>query len=238
MAPVARALADSFRVIEPFQRRSGGGPLSVARHVADLHELLSGYPDDPRPALAGASWGAMLALAYAAEHPGSVGPLALIGCGTFDPESRARMHLTITERLDETIRQNLSELEIEFPDPDRRLAERVRLLLPAYSHDLITADLEIEWCDAQGHQESWEDMLHLQEDDTYPVAFAAIRSPVIMLHGSVDPHPGKAIRASLAPHLPQLEFHEWDRCGHYPWLERSARKEFLKFLNDWLRERS
>jgi len=33
MAPVARGLADSFRIVEPFQRGSGGEPLSVARHM-------------------------------------------------------------------------------------------------------------------------------------------------------------------------------------------------------------
>ena len=55
-----------------------------------------------------------------------------------------------------------------------------------------------------------------------------------MLHGADDPHPGPAIRDSLRPHLPQLEYREWDRCGHYPWLERAAREEFLVVLREWL----
>ena len=46
MAPVARGLADSFRVLEPFQRGSGGEPLTVARHVADLHELAESRCED------------------------------------------------------------------------------------------------------------------------------------------------------------------------------------------------
>src|SRR5271167_4510430 len=37
---LAVELADSFRVIEPFQRGSGAEALTVARHVADLHELI------------------------------------------------------------------------------------------------------------------------------------------------------------------------------------------------------
>ena len=40
LAPVARELAGSFRVLEPFQRGSGGAPLTVARHVQDLLELI------------------------------------------------------------------------------------------------------------------------------------------------------------------------------------------------------
>ncbi len=83
MAPVARGLADSFRVLEPFQRGSGTEPLSVALHVTDLHHLIESRCANDRPALVGHSWGAMLALAYAAQHPSFAGPLVLIGCATF-----------------------------------------------------------------------------------------------------------------------------------------------------------
>jgi hypothetical protein len=60
MAPVARGLAASYRVVEPFQRRSGSERLTVATHVADLHEVIEFYAAGSRPALLGASWGAML----------------------------------------------------------------------------------------------------------------------------------------------------------------------------------
>ena len=55
-----------------------------------------------------------------------------------------------------------------------------------------------------------------------------------MLHGAHDPHPGEAIRRSLAPHLSRLEYHELDRCGHQPWRERQARHPFFKLLKAWL----
>jgi pimeloyl-ACP methyl ester carboxylesterase len=68
----------------------------------------------------------------------------------------------------------------------------------------------------------------------YPASFAAIDVPVLVLHGSEDPHPGRMIRAGLAPYLPQLEYHEWERCGHYPWLEKAAHESFYKVLSGWL----
>ena len=80
-------------------------------------------------------------------------------------------------------------------------------------------------------------MLRLQGEGLYPAAFRSIRSPVLMLHGAADPHPGALIRASLAPHLPQLEYREWERCGHYPWLERAVREEFFSVLREWLGKR-
>jgi pimeloyl-ACP methyl ester carboxylesterase len=80
-------------------------------------------------------------------------------------------------------------------------------------------------------------MVRLQEEGVYPAAFAAIRSPVLMLHGAVDPHPGGLIRESLERYLPQIEYREWEQCGHYPWLEREVREEFFLVLRGWLLER-
>lgn len=240
VAAVARGLADSFRILEPWQCRSNpGGPrLTVDRHVEDLHELIESRCGGERPALVGSSWGAMLALAYAAKHPTCAGPLVLVGCGTFDREARKRMHSVIAERTGRELKRRIGRLTREVPDHDERLGIMGKLILPLYSFDPIEWGLETERCDARGHQETWSDMVRLQEEGVYPAAFAAIRSPVLMLHGAVDPHPGAMIHSSLAPYLPQLEYHEWERCGHFPWLERAVREEFFSLLRDWLKQKT
>jgi pimeloyl-ACP methyl ester carboxylesterase len=232
MAPVARALADSYRVIEPFQRRSDGERLTVARHVADLHDVINGYAGGRRPALIGASWGAMLALAYAAVHPSFVGPLILVGCGTFDPVARAAMQRTVGERMNEAIRARLKQ--VDQLDPDARLKASVEVMTPIYSYDPLSAPHEDDVIDARAHQETWDDMLRLQTEGIYPAAFAAIKVPVLMLQGTFDPHPGRLIFESLQPHLPQLAYRELERCGHYPWLERAAAGTFFSIVREWL----
>ena len=234
VAPVARGLAGSFRVLEPFQRGSGGEPLTVSRHVADLHELIQSRCAGARPALVGHSWGAMLALACAAQHRQSAGPLVLIGCGTFDPLARAIFQAAINSRMDERVRARFDSLEEQFADPDERLRAKAELLLPLYSYDLISEDQEVEACDARSQRESWDDMVRLQSEGVYPAAFSAIRSPVLMLHGGADPHPGRMILASLKPYLSEIEYREWERCGHYPWLEKAVRDEFFSVLRGWL----
>jgi pimeloyl-ACP methyl ester carboxylesterase len=98
---LARSLADSFRVLEPWQRSSGCERLTVATHVADLHDVVMTRCADTRPALVGHSWGAMLALVYASIYSDNISAIVIVGCGTFDPESRARMKRTIEERIDD-----------------------------------------------------------------------------------------------------------------------------------------
>jgi pimeloyl-ACP methyl ester carboxylesterase len=56
-----------------------------------------------------------------------------------------------------------------------------------------------------------------------------------MIHGDDDPHPGVAIRETLRPFLPQLEYVGIARCGHLPWLEQEGRDPCLRALRTWLR---
>jgi len=208
-AGLARGLADRFRVLEPWQRGSGPSPLTVATHVADLHALIEAACAGERPALVGESWGAMLALAYAAAHPDTPAALALVGCGTFDLASRARLEATLAERGSGAAAYD-------------------------YAVEADPAPRADEPFDQRAYAETWEDMLRLQADGVYPAAFAAVTAPVLMLHGDHDPHPGAMIRDSLRPLLPQLEYLELARCGHSPWKERYARGAFFAALGPWL----
>jgi pimeloyl-ACP methyl ester carboxylesterase len=234
MRLVAEGFADRFRVLEPDQRGRGPVPLSVARHVADLHEILRTGCHRPRPALVGSSWGAMLALAYAAEHPERMGPLVLIGSGTFDVEARKEYRRRIELRIDPRLRSQLAELRGSRLSGDAQLAAEARLLDAVYTVDPIAEDTGLDRVDARAHDETWTDMVRLQGEGVYPSAFRSITSPVLMLHGAQDPHPGRLIRDSLRPFLPQIEYVEWDRCGHYPWRERGIREPFFRVLKDWL----
>ncbi|MCA8960509.1 MAG: alpha/beta hydrolase [Planctomycetes bacterium] len=233
MAPIARELADEHFVIEPFQRGSGEVPLTVRTHLDDLHAIIEAMTSTP-PVLVGSSWGAMLALAFAADRPDASRSVAAIGCGTFDVESRARMVERIAERSSAEVLEARRRADA-IEDPDDRLAALGAAIFPIYATDPITDDLEEERCDARAHRETWSDMIRRQEEGEYPAAFGAITAPVILLHGDDDPHPGAMIRDSLLPHIPHLEYHAWARCGHYPWIERSARSSFFDSLREFIR---
>ena len=190
MAPVAREIADEFHAIEPLQRGGGTEPLTVARHIDDLDEVVEAYCSGERPALVGHSWGAMLALAYAARHPHKTAALVLVGCGTFDTTSRATMQRIIDERMDESLKAKLAGLSAEIADPDERLAAMGRLIEMIYSFDAEDDGAPVE-CDERAHEETWADMLLQQRNGVYPAAFAGIGVPVTMLHGAVRPASGR-----------------------------------------------
>lgn len=237
VARVAQRLSDLFTAIEPWQRGSGEQPLTVARHVEDLHSLIMGLNSASPPAIVGHSWGAMLALCYAAEHPNNAGPIVLVGCGTFDQASRARMKEIFRERTNPHLQAQLAEVNASTADPAEMHMKRLRL-----TRDLSVYDRREPWpekeefepLDVRAHEETWSDMMRLQADGTYPKAFSSITSDVLMLHGNYDPHPGRMIYESLRPIIQTLQYRELDRCGHSPWLERFARDEFFSILKSWL----
>lgn len=235
--PLAQGLANKFRVLEPWQRGSGNEPLTVARHVADLHELIELRCSSERPALVGESWGAMLALAYAAEHPDDVGPLVLVGCGTFDTAGRTRLMQIREQRITEKMREHLRNLEAECLQPAERMRRMQQVFSRADDYEPIDCQDEqdtVPDIDLDAHTETWNDMLRLQAEGVYPAAFGRIKSPVLMMHGDHDPHPGRMIEAVLRRHMPHLEYHELAHCGHSPWNERHARDEFFAVLRSWL----
>ncbi len=235
MAPVARELSDSFYVIEPFQRRSETEPLTVQRHIDDLEEVIRKHCQEEAPAVVGHSWGAMLALAYAAQHPDTARCLVLVGCGTFDVAAREQLQSTIAARVTPHISSRLRVLSKEMADPDVLLCVYARVLEPVYIYDALQGETdETEEYDRKGHDESWRDMLRLQGEGTYPQAFRTIGTPTLMLHGDWDPHPGTATFKTLVPYMPQIEYDELPNCGHYPWRERWAREHFFDGLRTWL----
>lgn len=110
----------------------------------------------------------------------------------------------------------------------------VGALEPVYQVDPLPESAAFAEVDARANAETWADMLHLQAEGTFPATFSAIRARVLMLHGAYDPHPGAMTREVLSRHIPRLEYHEWEDCGHDPWRERGIRDDFYRRVRDWL----
>ncbi|QDU35149.1 2-hydroxy-6-oxononadienedioate/2-hydroxy-6-oxononatrienedioate hydrolase [Poriferisphaera corsica] len=249
-APIAQKLSqDGFTVIEPLQRDTDllhpsedpSKIFTVDQHVRDLHELIIAKCS-VKPIILGESWGAMLALAYAARYPQIVGPLILVGCGTFSEDTRSVLRKTITDRIDQApgLKDRFDSLESDIEDPHTRMQQHIKLIEKVYNYAKLP-EAEIDGyaehpikLDAVAHKHTWCDMIRLQKEGMYPDAFKAITSPVLMIHGSHDPHPGIETYELLKQYMPQMDYHELERCGHSPWVERYARTEFFSRIRGWL----
>jgi pimeloyl-ACP methyl ester carboxylesterase len=235
VAPLARELGKQFHVLEPFQRGSGGQPLTVARHVQDLNDVIQERCGECRPVLVGHSWGAMLALTYAAAHPTGPTGLILIGCGAFSAAARREFAARLEARLTQADREHIAQVNHTEADENRRLAAVGRLMTRVYGFDIEEAADDCTAVDAVAYEETWADMVRLQRGGTYPAAFAAVGVPVLMVHGEQDPHPGRLTSQDLRAYIPHLEYRELPRCGHSPWLERQARRDFFDPVTAWLK---
>ena len=173
---LARALSTRFPVAEPLQRTSGRVPLTVAQHVEDLREVCPA-----RVALVGWSWGAMLALSFAARHPERVSALVLVGCGTYDEAARASYQRAMAQRLGEAGLAALATLSARL---EHERDEATRAALFAQLGKLAGAAQGCECvdeaheaalpADPRGHDETWADVKRLQRGGVEPAAFAAI----------------------------------------------------------------
>lgn len=232
LAPVAQRLSTAFRVLEPFERRSGTLTLNLQVHVDDLARLVR-ETGSQKAALLGFSSGAITALAFASMYPELASTVVLVGTATLTTEARAEFKRRLSERLDAVTARRLAELGAR-PDTDERLEAQAALVTQAYLVDPLVLPEHV-WVDARGHHDTWRDMLRLQESGEHPESFRSISCSLLMIHGREDPHPGEIIRRSLHAVVPQLEYTELAGCGHYPWLERSAREEFYAVLERWLK---
>lgn len=237
LRPGFDALAHGRELVYYDQR--GGGRSSVARdipvgwreQVADLEALREHWGLE-RLTLAGYSWGGLLALLYALEHPGRVGRLALVSPAPTWRAARDRFEATFARRnlapaLQEE-RRRLRESGLRERDPaafQRRLFE---LSVAPYFFDPSRArELTPFRITGRTQQEVWQS---LGDFDLRPRLPELRGLPALVVHGEEDPIPIEAARATAE--LIGARFEAFPRCGHVPHVE--AFEEFRDAVGGFL----
>ncbi|QYK52348.1 MAG: alpha/beta hydrolase [Fimbriimonadaceae bacterium] len=231
---LSNSLPVKLRPREILQRYSGDLPLTVDQHITDMAAIIQ----EPANIL-GHSWGAMLSLSFASQYPSRCQHIILVGCGTYSTKSRAEYERRINERTNPIRKAELKAAVANAnSDTERQAAFRAyaeyATSLQAYSPIVDPYPDALTKFDPDGHAETWRDAIRLQSEDIEPSRFASITCPVTLIQGRQDPHPGELIFQDLKPHLPQLEYIEISDCGHEPWLEKYARHNFLKCIEQLL----
>jgi proline iminopeptidase len=231
LAPLAALIDDTFTVVRFDQRgcgrSTGGGPFTIIQAVDDLEQVRAALGFG-QWAVAGHSWGAELALRYAARHQARTTAVAYIsGVGAGNGYKDA--HVAELDRRLGPDRQRWAALSA-IPAGDRTQAEeRERCLLQwrtdfSPGPDAATRALAL-WetrppgavINAAANRELWRD----RAAEDLHLAAARITCPVTMLFGADDPRPWTAAD-SLFEALPNATRIILDSAGHAPWAERPA----------------
>jgi proline iminopeptidase len=231
LAPLAALLDDTFTVVRFDQRgcgrSTGGGPFTIAQAVDDLDQVRAALGFG-RWAVAGHSWGAELAIRYAARHQdrsAAVAYIAGVGAGNTYRDGYAA---ELDRRLGPA-RERLAELSA-IPASDRTPDEERELRLlqwrPDFSPTPAAAGHALALWDTRppgaavnvaANRELWGD----RGTEDLLKAAARITCPVTMIFGADDPRPWTASDSLLAA-LPDASRIVFDRAGHAPWVERPA----------------
>lgn len=225
------------RTLIYYDQRGGGRspvdrsvPVGWHEQVADLEALREVWGID-RLRIAGYSWGGLLALLYATEHPDRVERLGLVSAAPTWREARADFEARFSARnlspeLQEQ-RTQLRESGLRERDPEAHRKRVFELSVAAYFHDPARArDLTPFRVTGRTQEEVWAS---LGDFDLRP-ALSRLGVPAIVLHGDSDPIP--LYVAETTARLLKAPLHVLEHCGHVPYVE--SPEEFTRLLREFL----
>ncbi len=236
LLPGFDALANHRTLIYYDQRGGGRSPVSREAdvgwraHVADLEGLRAQW-GLPSLTLLGYSWGGLLALLYASEHPQRVDRLGLISPApawrsardAFEQRFAAR---TLTPQR-QAARRELLESGLRDRDPAAHAQRLFELAVAGYFHDPARARALTPFRITERTRAGvWES---LGDFDLRP-ALRRLDIPSLVLHGDDDPIPLESAR-ELAQCL-RAELVVIPECGHVPYVE--AFDTFVRRLDGFL----
>lgn len=194
-----------------------GVPVGWREQVADL-EALRGLWELERLPIVGYSWGSLLALLYALEHPERVERLALVSPAPVWKGARAEFERRLAARNAEPeIQAARKEAQASGLGPDAYRQRLFELSVAGYFHDWRRAtELTPFRITGRSYDEVWES---LGDFDLRP-RLAGLAVPALVLHGEDDPIPMET--AETLAGLLRAPLHRIPRCGHVPYVESPA----------------
>ena len=226
--------AEGGRELLFYDQRGGGksrtDALSVITwrtQVEDLAKVIAEFGLDA-PTIVGYSWGALLALLYAAEAARDTRmtpPRALV---LIDPAPISRKFRDVFEREFSRRqsgpdiarqREELNASGLRAADPDAHRQRIFELSVAAYFADPASArDLTPFRVSARVQQSVWESLGEF--DLAADGRLASIRAPALLTHGRQDPIP--LASSETCARVMKARLVVIEQCGHVPYVEQPA----------------
>jgi pimeloyl-ACP methyl ester carboxylesterase len=229
VAPVARELSTIRGVLEPFQTAT-----TLELQVQELRSILGEEAQVP-VTLVGFSWGAFLSWMTAARFPELVKKLILVSSPPFEESYAGSIIRTRLDRMKSGDRTEAKALIAEMDDPavpdkDQVLSRLGILLSRADTYEAVSFQDEAFHSQYGVFRGVWDEACELRKKGVLIRMAQAIRCPVTAIHGDFDPHPADGVNDPLSRECHDFRFILLKKCGHRPWIERSASEAFFEAL--------
>jgi proline iminopeptidase len=240
LRPIAERLKGRYQFILLDQRGTGRSRMDVMdattldhkRLVADVEALRRALKQE-KLTLVGHSWGGILSMLYASEHPDRVRALALVDAGGPTIATVANFAATHTARMTEEDSAKVKEAYGRLAtDHKRAILDITRARTPPYFYDRAKAQA---FMDAL-HEDSFNDAVFWPIVGQITGSFdlrpglKRVNVPVLVIHGRHDPlQSAQEVHEALAGSRLEII----DEAGHFPWVEQPD--VFFRLLDGFLR---
>ena len=243
LRPVAERLKGRYAFVLLDQRGTGRSKmetldvttLAFKNLVGDL-EALRGELGVKKLTLVGHSWGGILSMMYAGEHPERIAALALIDAGGPTLQGMAKFNANLTARFsaeDQALIKEWSEVQKMNADRKRAVYELTKAKTRAYFHDRSKAQPLIDALNVNSFNDAafWPIVAQFTPAFDLRPGLKNLKAPVLIIHGKSDPlETGHEVHEAIAGS--RLEIIE--EAGHFPWLEQP--EKFYRILDGFLRQ--
>lgn len=225
------------RRLRYYDQRGGGRspvsrdtPVGWREHVADLDALITTSELVPATVL-GYSWGGLLALLHAVEHPDHVAKLALVSAAPVWRPGRERFEQNFAARMQspeiQRARRELQESGLRERDPEAYRRRAFELSVAGYFRNpAAAANLTPFRVTGRTQQEVWDSLGDYDLRDR----LARLDIPARVFHGRHDPIPFE--EAERTARLLRADLVVFDESGHCPHVEET--EKFVRELDAWL----
>lgn len=225
MYPVARHISTITGVLEPLQTKS-----SINKLINQLKNVIENNANKSLT-LIGHSWGSWLSILFAAQYPSKVKKLILVGCAPLESEYAKVIHKTRLNRLTGIEKEKFTSLveSLNYADNTENIAELFELFKKTDSYEPITVKEDMKFF-LDLHNLIWSEAEKLRKTGQLLNYVNKINCAITIIHGRYDPHPLEGVINPLNKKARDVKLIVLDKCGHTPWIEKFAKREFYKVL--------
>jgi pimeloyl-ACP methyl ester carboxylesterase len=229
LEPLARELSEDFGVIEHLQSKK-----SIEKEMNELNNIIERNADVP-VTIIGHSYGAWFATLFADKYPLDIRKLILVSSGPFKNENAKNIMDTRFERLSEEERENARNyMDIIFNkkegDKKEALTKFGTLMTKTDSYELIEEKPKTK-VDFDLFDTLSKEISDLRYDEKLLDSLEKVEIPIVFIQGNYDPHPADKLKETVEKHGNNTKFYLLKKCGHYPWLEKYAKDDFITILD-------